>query len=166
MKDYKMTIKIVSEKEVLSHANSAKEAAEMGVELCSDLSKLKLSDKDIVSVEGCVLDDEQEQNCSENCKGCSGYCCRIEQCIECEDCKFICDFCNCCILNEEEHDTSEDCEGCRFYCEECGACTYDEDFEDEYVDDEFELRKQIFKDYISDKIDEVIEYGKDLFEVE
>ena len=35
MKEYKITIKITSEKEVIARANSAKEAAEMGAELCS-----------------------------------------------------------------------------------------------------------------------------------
>lgn len=166
MKDYKITIKVVSEKEVLIGANSAKEAAEMGVELCSNLSKLKLSDKDIVSIEGCVMDDGETQSC--NCDGgkVDTYCKREGESIPCEDCEFRCDECYSCTLHVEDYNTSDGCLDCRFYCEECGACTYDEELEDEYIDDEFELRRQIFKDYISDKLDEVIEYGKDLFEVE
>ena len=124
-------------------------------ELCSDLSKLKLSEKDIISIEGCVLDDEQDENDNEICK----Y-------SDCDECNYQCEKCGMCKLWKEAYNTSDECLDCRLYGEKCGACTYDEDLEDEYMDEEFELRKQIFKDYISDIIDEVIEYGKDLFEVE
>lgn len=56
-----------------------------------------------------------------------------------------------------------DCDNCPYCCDECGACFYDEEDDEDYIDEEFELRKSIFKEYLKNTYDEIIEYANSLF---
>ena len=152
MKDFKIKVKATSEKEIIVCANSAEEAANFGVQICSEPECLNFNENDIICIEGEVVEEKTTLDDDFDCSD-----------IECEECQFLCDECGSCLLVDNDNDECKDCHECEFYCNECGACTIDTADDEDYVDEEFELRKAAFKDFLEDVYEEIVEYANSLF---
>ncbi|NCC55972.1 MAG: hypothetical protein EOM11_10950, partial [Erysipelotrichia bacterium] len=162
MQEFKVKVKVISERDVFVCAKDIAQARELGINICSNIEKLKFSNDDIVKVEGTLITDSLFNGVNENCTTCDCFCNRIKQCIDCEKCELHCSECGSCNLDFDENKDFKQCLGCEYYCDICGVCSLKEDEiddEDDYIDEEFELRKGIFTDYLKETIKEITEYA-------
>ena len=151
MKEYKVKLTITGEKEFTVLANNEQDAILKGVSIASSEPKFTIARNDIKSISGCLETPETDLVCNRE----SG----------CDDCVLYCPECGSCSLDMEDFTPKKECEDCIYLCKKCKSCTYAED-KDEYIDEELALRKELFKDFVLEVIDEILEYGEQLFEEE
>ncbi len=101
---------------------------------------------------------------------CSNFECKN---VSCENCEYFCKKCSSCACLDELFEPQDKCFGCKYFCDECCSCTFMDDIDedeiddnDDYIDEEFELRKEIFKDYLKDTFKKIDEYANELFSEE
>ena len=151
MKEYTVKLRAVSEKVLKIDADSAEEALDMSFDICNHTDAIQFDNEDVVSLDGELVKDGHKYD-------------------ECSNCIHSCSECGGCLLDEcgdEEDADDDDCGGC---CPECGACLCEKGGCNsgcgEENGEEFELRKDIFKDYLNNVYEEIVEYANVLFGIE
>ena len=159
MKEYIVTLKATSTKTVEISAKSRDEALEMIENIYFRTDAIQFTVEDIE-----YIDVDAELSC-----GGDNY-----DPDECEDCIHACPECGACFLEDGGECGDLECEDCDYCCTECGACLHPEGESKVAVcdtcgkenDEEFELRKQIFNDYLENTFGEMLEYADTLFGLE
>ena len=155
MKNYVVKVKALCERTLKIYAPSENEAIEFSAKILLDTNAIHFN-KDDISELDCTVDSGFNWN-NNRYKGC-------------KTCIHACPECGSCILEDDNECGDLKCEDCEFSCPECGACCCDSDSDNDVFcdacDDEYELRKQIFSDYLSNTFKEMIEYADTLFGLE